>query len=103
MNDPEKGLKYDDGKLRWDLLPLDSIEGIVEVLTFGAKKYSDNSWQNVENGNKRYYAAAMRHIAAWQSGETVDPESGIDHLSHILTNFTFLLWLEKQQSKKVKK
>lgn len=31
-----EGLKYDNGKLRWDLLPLDQVEKIVEVYTFGA-------------------------------------------------------------------
>ena len=40
----EKGLKLDFDKLRWDLLPIECVEEIVRVLTFGAKKYDDNNW-----------------------------------------------------------
>ena len=96
----QKGLKYDDGKDRWDLLPLYPISQIVKVLTFGAKKYSDNSWQQVENGIDRYYSALMRHIFAWRSGEKNDSESGMPHLSHALTNLMFIVWIEMYGSGK---
>ena len=102
-----KGLKYDAGKQRWDLLPIEEIEGIVDVLTFGANKYTDNSWQAMDNGIERYYAAMMRHLVAWRKGEHTDIESGLDHLSHALTNLVFIKWLSKnsqgpQQSKSSK-
>lgn len=42
-----------DNKLRWDLLPLDLIEKIVEVFSFGAKKYSPNTWQKLPDGYNR--------------------------------------------------
>ena len=35
---PDEGRKNDSDKLRWDLLPIDVIEQVVNVLTFGAKK-----------------------------------------------------------------
>ena len=93
----EVGLKYDDGKLRYDLIPPEVIEELARVLTFGANKYADNSWQNLEDFKKRYYAAAMRHRIARQKGEIRDPESGLLHLSHELTNVAFLLWKELQE------
>ena len=100
------GLK-DDGrngpgqqKLRWDLLPVECTEEIVKVLTMGAAKYSANNWQLVEDATERYYAAALRHLAAWRQGEHKDPESGLSHLSHVLCNVTFLLWFEKEKEKK---
>lgn len=34
------GIKWDENKLRWDLLPWDAIEKIVEIYSFGAAKYS---------------------------------------------------------------
>ena len=39
------GLKNDvaEDKLRWDLLPIEEIEELVDILTKGAKKYADNS------------------------------------------------------------
>ena len=47
-----KGKKNDrkDGKLRWELLPLETIEEIVRIYTFGADKYGPNNWMNLENG-----------------------------------------------------
>jgi len=91
------GLKYDQEKLRWDLLPIEVIEEVVKVLTMGAKKYKDNNWQLVENGNERYYAAAMRHITEWRKGNKIDEESGLNHLSHAMCNLVFLMWLDKQK------
>lgn len=99
----QKGLKRDAGKDRWDLLPLEPVAEIVKVLTFGASKYTDNSWQQVENGAERYYAALMRHLYAWRSGEKLDPESNISHISHAFTNLLFLIWLEMYGSNKKSK
>lgn len=100
MTEFNPGVKYDTGKLRWDLLPLDSIEGIVRTLTasIASGKYVENSWQNVENAKARYFAAAMRHIVAYQKGEYIDPDSGLPHLYHIQTNFMFLTWLEEHSN-----
>lgn len=88
--DCSEGKKYDNGKPRWDLLPLDTVEEFVKVLTMGAAKYGDNNWQKVEAN--RYVAALMRHIAAWQKGDHSDPESGLSHLAHAGANVIFLLW-----------
>jgi hypothetical protein len=88
------GMKYDNGKLRWDLLPIEEVEKVVDILTFGAQKYADNNWQNVDNANERYYAALMRHLTAWRKGEKIDPESGREHLAHVACNIVFLMWLD---------
>lgn len=90
----ENGIKNDGEKLRYDLLPPEPIEEVVEVLTFGAKKYSDNNWQKVPDAKKRYYAALMRHLEAWRMGETHDAESDLSHLAHALCCLIFLSWFE---------
>lgn len=95
----EKGIKYDNSKLRWDLLPIGEIEKIVDILTFGANKYSDNNWQHVDNATERYYAALLRHLTAWRKGEKIDPESGREHLSHVACNIIFLMWLDNNSKK----
>jgi hypothetical protein len=95
------GLKYDKGKLRWDLLPIDCVEEVVKILTFGSKKYEANNWQQVENAEDRYFAALMRHLSASRQGNLVDEESGLSHLSHAMCNIVFLLWLEKHKNGKV--
>lgn len=88
------GIKHDEGKNRLDLIEPEFIEGIGEVLTFGAEKYEPNSWQNVEDGINRYYGAAMRHLLAWRRGEKIDPESGKNHLYHVACNMMFLAHFE---------
>jgi hypothetical protein len=95
MNDKYgPGKKYDSGKLRWDLLPLDAIEKVVEIMTFGSVKYGDNNWQNVKNANNRYTAALLRHFCAHRKGEKLDQETKLLHLSHMACNAIFLLWME---------
>ncbi len=84
------GEKYDDGKLRYSLIPTSATKALAEVLTFGADKYEPNSWKHVHNGEERYLDAAMRHLELYRSGEKLDQESGLPHLSHLLTNIAFL-------------
>lgn len=95
----EVGLKYDEGKLRFDLILPEWEEEDAKAMTYGASKYADNSWQNVENFKNRYYAALRRHLNAYRRGEKVDPESGLHHLTHAKANINFLLWKELQEEK----
>lgn len=92
---PEQGRKDDFDKLRYDLLPDGPIQEIVEVLTFGAKKYAPDNWRKVEDGHSRYYAALQRHLAAWRMGERNDPESGLTHLAHAACCLLFLIELDQ--------
>lgn len=100
--------KYDGGKPRWDLLPLGQVAKIVNVLTFGLKKYSEESWKKVDQAEKRYYAALMRHMDAWRNGEKIDSESGLSHLAHASCCLIFLMWFadnpqkEELEMKKIK-
>ena len=87
-----EGMKNDrlDGKTMYELVPIEAIEEIGKVMTYGAGKYAPNNWQKVDQ--KRYYAALLRHLFAWFKGETHDPESGYHHLSHVITNVAFMIW-----------
>lgn len=88
-----------DNKLRWDLLPLDLIEKIVEVFSFGAKKYSPNTWQKLPDGYNRYKAAMLRHLTAHEKGELYDKESGLPHLAHMAWNAIALLYFALKKEK----
>lgn len=90
-----EGLKYDQGKLRMDLIPPEFIEHLAGVLTFGTEKYTDDSWQAVPNATNRYYAALMRHLMSWRRGDIEDMESGCPHLAHAAFNVMALLWLDE--------
>lgn len=81
-----------DDKLRWELLPLTLIKRVVEVFHFGARKYSPNTWQNLDNGYDRYKAAMLRHIVCFEEGERLDPESGLHHLAHAAWNSLAMLY-----------
>ncbi len=94
-----EGLKYDEGKLRYDLIPPSELAKLADVLTYGANKYGDNNWQKLEKGKDRYYAALMRHLELWRSGEEIDKESGRNHLSHALCNAMFLSYINEQENK----
>lgn len=85
----EKGVKLDDGKPRLDLVLggfRNALWGVGLVGTFGAKKYTDNGWQEVDNGIERYLSAMLRHYLNYKNGEELDPESGLPHLSHMAWN-----------------
>lgn len=94
----EAGAKYDSDKTRFDLVQPEFVESVAKVLTFGAKKYEPNNWQNVENAEDRYYAALCRHLTAWREGEKIDPESGLPHLAHVATNVMFLQHFERNKN-----
>lgn len=88
-----EGVKFDDGKPRYDLVPLEIEEAIAKVLTFGAIKYGDRNW---ELGMRwgRPYAALRRHMAAWWGGEGNDPETGMPHTWHAACCIAFIVAFE---------
>ena len=87
----DTGSKRDtrDGKGRFDLLPTRAIARLARHFESGAKKYGDRNW---ENGIKysRVMGALKRHLDAWWDNEDTDPESGNNHLYHVLCNAMFL-------------
>jgi len=87
-------MKFDSGKLRYSLVPPKAMREMAKVLTYGAKKYKPNNWQQVDD-TTRYIDALYRHLEAWRSGEKVDAESKLSHLSHALTNIAFLIHFEE--------
>lgn len=89
------GIKNDDGKLDWTLIPWEELEEVVKVLEFGAKKYSRDNWKNVSSD--RYKKAAMRHLISYIRGEEFDPESNNSHLAHLACNALFLMWKDNNQ------
>lgn len=89
------GEKFDSEKDRWDLLPFTATKKVVKVLTFGARKYEPDNWRIVPDWRRRYLAAAMRHLVAYQEGEDLDTESGMPHLAHAACCVLFMLELSQ--------
>lgn len=90
----EPGSKYDSGKRRFSLIPLEAINEVTDVLEVGAQKYAVDNWKHVPEARTRYYDASIRHITAWFGGEQLDPETGKHHLAHGICCLMFLLWLD---------
>ncbi len=89
------GTKYDEDKLRFDLIPPEVEKALAEIITFGAKKYGDHNWKELPNFKPRFTAALMRHLNDWRSGEKDDLESGKPHLWHMICDVAFLIWEEE--------
>lgn len=82
MDLPIAGVKYDEDKLDFTLLPYDGIIKVVETLMYGARKYPEaHNWLKVEDGKNRYIKALLRH-AMQAVDEDLDSESGLPHLAH---------------------
>lgn len=71
----EYGLRYNEGKPRWDLVPMDALQEIVEIYSYGASKYAPRNW---EKGMPwmECYASLMRHLSDWVRGIDFDGTPG---------------------------
>lgn len=88
------GIKHDLGKPQCSLISSVALMQLAEVLSFGAKKYDSHNWRNGFVWS-RVMDAALRHIYKYNSGELIDPETGLSHLSHAFCNLMFLIEFEQ--------
>lgn len=89
MSKEHKGLRYNTGKLRMDLVQPWAHEQMVKVLTKGAEKYADRNWERGMAWTTAL-ASLKRHLLAYEKGEDYDPETGILHIAHVACNAHFL-------------
>lgn len=94
--------KYDGGKIRPSLVPVQAIRDIAEVREYGYGKYGDSeSWLKVDP--RRYVDALYRHLlAVVEDPYSVDEESGLEHYKHLATNAAFLCELFARERRKEK-
>ena len=92
----EAGTKYDAGKNRLDLIPVEALEEEGWIWTMGAEKYGEYNWMK---GMKwgRLYGAILRHLFRFWLGEDIDKESGRHHLAHAAwgCHALYIYWLRK--------
>jgi hypothetical protein len=77
------------------LMGTEDYDSILGVITEGAKKYGDNSWQLVENAEQRYFAALMRHLD--KEEEINADDFNLPHSAHAVVNCIFLQWFENKR------
>ena len=95
-----EAVKFDAGKVDWTLVPFEALEGMAQVLEFGAKKY--DRWNWTTGGGflwTRVLASCLRHLFAFMRGEDNDPESGLSHISHAQCNLLFLAYYIRNKNK----
>ena len=95
------GQKWDAGKTDPTLLfegtPL-ALALVTRVLDYGFAKYKmAHGWAKVPNAIVRYSAAAARHMMYRSGGESHDPESGLLHEAHEITNRLFVLEMKLRE------
>lgn len=83
------GLRYNSNKIRYDLLHPIATKGLAMVMTKGAEKYAERNWERGMSWTS-VLASMKRHIAAFESGEDFDPETGLLHIDHVQANAHFL-------------
>lgn len=85
--------RHNKGKLEWSLVHMPSLEPLVRVLEFGAKKYARDNWKKGLSFNK-IKESLMRHmIDFFDNMEDNDAESGINHIGHMMANCMFLQYM----------
>ena len=83
-----EGIKYDDGKPRLAEMIKDFARPLTEVCSvweFGANKYTKSNWKVVEDGERRYTNALLRHLVQEEYSE-FDEESKLRHATHVAWN-----------------
>jgi len=91
------GIKHDEGKDRWDLLPWKYIKRLVKTYTYGAKKYEDNNWQGLDKD--RLKAGLLRHWTQYEEGKQIDddPTSDNYNLAQVMWYCIALMYKDDQQ------
>jgi len=86
----DKALRYDDNKIRHDLLPAWALNELAKIYTMGAKKYAPNNWRRGMKWS-RVLGSLKRHLNKMELGEDLDEESGLHHMAHVAWNAITLL------------
>jgi hypothetical protein len=98
--DANKGLRYDTGKVRMDLMPPEWDLELGKILTAGANKYEPRNWEKGMDYSK-VLGPLMRHLNKWRRGEELDitddsgqPGTGCHHLALVAWNALALMSFE---------
>lgn len=92
----EKGDRFNEGKRKWSLVHFESMEPMIQVLEFGAKKYAPKNWMKGLDPVE-ILESMQRHLGKLLDGEEIDPESGLHHMGHIQCNAMFYNYMLKHK------
>jgi len=87
------GLRYNFGKLKFNLIPREWKEGLAHLLTVGSWKYDDRNWEKGMAWDETL-ACLERHLNKWLAGEIYDVETGAHHLIAVAWNALVLFSMQ---------
>ena len=85
-----KGLRYNEGKVRAELLPSNALHRVAKVFTKGAEKYSPRNWESGMSWST-VLASLKRHLLDYEAGFDIDPDDGLPLIDKVATNALFLV------------
>ena len=71
-------------------IPLPVLWEIGMAMFEGGWKYRDHNYRKIGVQASAYYDAARRHLDAWWEGEDIDPKSGLNHITKVMSCLTVL-------------
>lgn len=93
----DKGVKFDNDKIRYDLIPPEAMQALAIILQKGAAKYEERNWEKGMQWS-RVFRAAMGHLWDWWFRRGNDHETGRSHLEHALCCVAFLVTYERRRT-----
>lgn len=89
------GMRRDtnQGKPRYDLIPIMPLRRLAELYARGSEKYGDRNWElaNSKEELQRFKASGLRHLYQWLNGETDE-----DHAIAVVWNIFAYLTIEEK-------
>ena len=96
LNYNAHALRYNADKPDLTLIPPEALTAVADVFAFGAKKYGRDNFKKLwgKDTLNVLLASTYRHLVALQKGEDTDPESGLSHAAHAMTNLAMVIYAQ---------
>lgn len=94
----EGAMRFNSGKLKWSLVDFNALIPMVQVLMYGAKKYTPNNWKKGLSKNE-ILESMLRHAFELLEGNLIDEESKEEHIGHIMCNALFYSYFTQNPEK----
>jgi hypothetical protein len=88
--------RFNQGKMQWTMMDFKSMEPMIQVLMYGAKKYDRDNWKKACPKKLDLLDSLERHFIGLVAGESVDQESGLPHIGHLMCNAMFYSYWEQK-------
>jgi hypothetical protein len=88
--------RFNEGKPQWTLMDSDAMLPMINVLGYGCLKYDRDNWKKACPKRLSLMDSLQRHALKIIAGESIDPESGLPHIGHLMCNAMFYSYWEQK-------